>query len=91
VPIVAGAANNQLSDESVAEALRERSIVWAPDFVVNAGGLIAVIEELGGFDAGRVRAAIERIGDTLAEVYARAAAAGTNTLIAAQELATALD
>jgi leucine dehydrogenase len=91
VPIVAGAANNQLSDESVAEAMRERSIVWAPDFVVNAGGLIAVVEELGGFDAGRVRAAIERIGDTLAEVYARAAAAGTNTLIAAQELATALD
>ncbi len=87
VPVVAGAANNQLADEEAAEALRERGIVWAPDFVVNAGGLIAVADELHGFDRARVERSIERIGDTLNEIYARAAATGTNTLLAAQELA----
>jgi leucine dehydrogenase len=87
VPIVAGAANNQLASEAAAEQLRDRGIVWAPDFVINAGGLIAVADELHGFNARRVDRSIERIGDTVKEIYARAAAAGTNTLVAAQELA----
>jgi leucine dehydrogenase len=87
VPVVAGAANNQLSSEEGADLLRERGIVWAPDFVINAGGLIAVSDELNGFDPGRVENAIEGIGDTVREIYARAAVAGTNTLIAAHELA----
>jgi leucine dehydrogenase len=87
VPVVCGAANNQLASDAVAEALRERGIVWAPDFVVNAGGLIAVADEQHGFDRARAEEAIERIGDTLKEIYSRAARAGTNTLIAARELA----
>ncbi len=87
VPIVAGAANNQLAYEDAAEELRRRGVIWAPDFVVNAGGLIAVADELQGFDRARVERGIERIGDTLQEIYARAASADTNTLIAAQELA----
>jgi leucine dehydrogenase len=87
VAVVAGAANNQLADEGVADQLRERGILWAPDFVANAGGLIAVADERHGFDSERVEHSIERIGVTLQEIYARAAAAGTNTLIAAQELA----
>jgi leucine dehydrogenase len=87
VPIVAGAANNQLASEAAADMLRDRGIVWAPDFVINAGGLIAVADELHGFNPDRVERSIERIGDTLHEIYARAAAAGTNTLVAAQELA----
>jgi leucine dehydrogenase len=87
VPIVAGAANNQLASEAAADQLRDRGIVWAPDFVINAGGLIAVADELHGFNARRVERSIERIGDTVKEIYARAAAAGTNTLVAAQELA----
>jgi leucine dehydrogenase len=86
VPVVAGAANNQLARDSVADDLRERGIVWAPDFVINAGGLIAVADELEGFDSARVDRAIEGIGATLKEIYARAA--GSNTLIAAQELAS---
>jgi leucine dehydrogenase len=85
--VVAGAANNQLADESIAERMRERGILWAPDFVANAGGLIAVADELNGFDRGRVERAIEGIGDTLRDIYSRAAAAGTNTLLAAQALA----
>jgi leucine dehydrogenase len=87
VSVVAGAANNQLADDSAADELRERGIVWAPDFVANAGGLIAVADELHGFDLERVQRSIERIGETLQEIYARAAAAGTNPLIAARELA----
>jgi leucine dehydrogenase len=86
VPVVAGAANNQLARESVAQLLSERAILWAPDFVINAGGLIAVEDELRGFDRDRAERAIEGIGDTVKEIYARAEA-GTNTLIAAQELA----
>jgi leucine dehydrogenase len=87
VPVVAGAANNQLASDLVADALRARGIVWAPDFVINAGGLIAVEDELHGFDRSRVERSIERIGDTLNEIYDRASAADTNTLIAAQQLA----
>jgi leucine dehydrogenase len=87
VPVVAGAANNQLADDAIAERLRERGILWAPDFVANAGGLIAVADELNGFDLERVERAIEGIGETLAEIYARADAAGVNTLVAAQALA----
>jgi leucine dehydrogenase len=87
VPVVAGAANNQLASDLAADALLERGIVWAPDFVINAGGLIAVEDELHGFDRSRVERSIERIGDTLDEIYDRASAAETNTLIAAQQLA----
>jgi leucine dehydrogenase len=87
VPVVAGAANNQLAGDLVADALLERGIVWAPDFVINAGGLIAVEDELHGFDRRRVERSIERIGDTLNEIYDRADRAGTNTLTSAQQLA----
>jgi leucine dehydrogenase len=87
VPIVAGAANNQLASDAAANALLERGVVWAPDFVINAGGLIAVADELHGFDRGRVERSIERIGDTLNEIYDRATRAETTTLIAAQQLA----
>ncbi len=87
VPIVAGAANNQLADDSVADALRDRGIVWAPDFAINSGGLIAVADELRGFDRGRVERAIEGIADSLAEIYVRAGRTDSNTLTAARELA----
>jgi len=87
VGIVAGAANNQLSDDSVAHELHTRGILWAPDFVINAGGLIAVVDELRGFDRGRTERSIEAIADTLREVYGRARELGTNTLAAAQMIA----
>jgi leucine dehydrogenase len=86
--VIAGAANNQLACDQVADLLRDRGVVWAPDFVINAGGLIAVADELQGFDRGRVEAAIEGIADTLSEIYASASRAGTNTLIAAKKLAS---
>ena len=85
--VVAGAANNQLADERLATALHERGIRWAPDFIANAGGLIAVADELHGFNRERVEHGVLAIGATLAEVFTRAEAAHTDTLTAAMEVA----
>jgi glutamate dehydrogenase/leucine dehydrogenase len=63
---VVGAANNQLANPGVdAKLLREVGILYAPDFVVNAGGLINIAEEIGGYDAERAAVAVNRIGDTV--------------------------
>jgi len=88
VAVVAGAANNQLSDDSVADKLAARGILYAPDFIANAGGLIAVESEwrLKGYDPDQVERGVEGIGDTLAEVYTRARSDGTSTLTAAAAL-----
>jgi leucine dehydrogenase len=82
--VVAGAANNQLAHDGVAELLHDRGVLWAPDFIVNAGGLIAVSDELWGFDSVRVERRIQGIADTLTEVYTRTT---RSTLDAAKELA----
>ena len=85
--IVAGAANNQLADDGVAELLNERGIVWAPDFVVNAGGLINIAEEFGGYDLALARGRVRAIGGTLKKIFEQAAADRTTPLTAALELA----
>jgi leucine dehydrogenase len=73
--IVAGAANNQLLEPRHGAALHERGILYAPDYVINAGGLINIAEELRstGYDRGRVLARVETIAETLTEVFERAA------------------
>src|SRR4051794_5198631 len=86
VAVVAGAANNQLAAPGVAAALRDRGILWAPDFIANAGGLVHVAAELDGYDAERVRRGISAIGDTLRTVFDRAQADDTTTLAAAEAL-----
>ena len=86
-PIVAGAANNQLADDHVADLLAARRILWAPDFVVNAGGLINIAEELGGYDAAAARARTRGIADTLRQIFDNAEAMGATPLTAAMELA----
>jgi leucine dehydrogenase len=89
---VAGAANNQLLDESRhAEMLRERGILYAPDFVINAGGIINVGCELrpGGYDAEYALRRIHDIPDTLAGVYERARAEEITTHAAARALGDA--
>jgi leucine dehydrogenase len=85
--IVAGAANNQLADDSVADLLAARGVLWAPDFVVNAGGLINVAEELYGYDPVAVRRRVRGIADTLRKIFADADAIGATPLTAAIELA----
>ncbi|MBV8945876.1 MAG: Glu/Leu/Phe/Val dehydrogenase [Solirubrobacterales bacterium] len=85
--IVAGAANNQLADTSVAALLAERQILWAPDFVANAGGIINIAEEQHGYDAASASRRVRRIGDIVLDIFDRADAAGTTPLTAAMELA----
>ncbi|HRN29400.1 MAG TPA: Glu/Leu/Phe/Val dehydrogenase dimerization domain-containing protein [Terrimesophilobacter sp.] len=87
---VCGAANNQLAHVDQAAELVERGILWAPDFVVNAGGVIylAMASEPGA-DAAAIEARVAKIGDTVAQVFTDAAANGTTTLDAALALARA--
>lgn len=83
--IVAGSANNQLADLGAADALRARGILYAPDFVVNAGGAIAVVglEQLE-WSESELDAALTGIGDTLREIYREAAVQDTSTAAAAE-------
>ena len=86
---IAGAANNQLADESVAEQLTERGILWAPDFVANAGGIINISVELEpeGYAPDRAEERVRAVGDTLRTIFDEAEAAGTTPLAAAMALA----
>lgn len=85
--IIAGAANNQLADDLVADLLSARGILWAPDFVANAGGLINIAEEFRGYDAATARRRVRGIADTLGEVFDAAQASAATPLTAAMELA----
>ncbi len=87
--VVAGAANNQLLQPRHGEALAEAGILYAPDFVINAGGLIQVGDELraGGYRFDRAKARAERIGDRLNEVFDLADALGITTAEAADRVA----
>jgi leucine dehydrogenase len=85
--IVAGAANNQLADDSVADTLAGKGILWAPDFVVNAGGLINIAEELGGYEPAAARKRVRGIADTLLHIFAESESMDATPLTAAMELA----
>jgi len=86
--VVAGAANNQLADDGIAALLHRRGILWAPDFVANAGGIINIAVELEptGYDPKVARGRVREIGDTLRAIF-DAAAGGVTPLAAALELA----
>jgi leucine dehydrogenase len=86
--IVAGSANNQLAEPEAAKLLRDAGILYAPDYVINAGGAIAInFLESNGRSQADVDAALEKIGETLREIYARAEAEGITTASAADALA----
>ncbi|MGY0218253.1 Leu/Phe/Val dehydrogenase [Endozoicomonadaceae bacterium StTr2] len=85
--IVAGAANNQLKSERHGLALMERGILYAPDYVINAGGIIDVSHEREQYESGRVRQHIEGIGDTLSEIFERSERDGIPTVQEANRLA----
>ena len=85
---VVGPANNQLTDDSVAGLLEKRGILWAPDFIVNAGGVIwAVGRQLDGLDVEDALDAVRAVGERVSGVLAEAAASGTTTLQVAQSQA----
>lgn len=78
---VAGGANNQLANEADADRLAVRRIVYAPDFVINAGGVINVGDELapGGYSPERVRGRVMAIEQTLAEIFGESRESRQNT------------
>jgi leucine dehydrogenase len=85
--IIAGAANNQLAGDGIADMLAARGILWAPDFVVNAGGLINLAVELTGYDPAVAQRRVREIADTLREIFERAQDAGITPLAAAMDRA----
>lgn len=87
--VIVGAANNQLADESVAEVLADRGILWGPDFVANAGGIINISLELEpeGYSSQRARERVRGVGETMHLILADAAARGVTPLAAAKALA----
>ena len=88
--IVAGSANNQLAEPEDAERLRAAGILYAPDFVINAGGVLYALGlEYLGWTAEQIEERHAAIGDTLAEIYTRAGAEGITTEAAAERLARA--
>jgi glutamate dehydrogenase/leucine dehydrogenase len=84
---VVGSANNQLASPADAERLRHRGVVYAPDFVANAGGVVNIAEEPHGYDHARAYHRIRSIHDTLLRVFDRADADGSTTAAAADRLA----
>lgn len=85
--IVCGAANNQLAHEGIEKRLDERGITYAPDYCVNAGGLIQVADELEGFSFDRAKVRAEKIYATTLDVLERARSEGVPPSIAADRIA----
>ncbi len=86
--VIAGAANNQLADENVhGPALIKKGILYAPDFLINAGGLINVAAELESYNEERVRGNVEKIYDRTLEIFALSEAEGIHTQAAAIKIA----
>lgn len=87
-PIIAGAANNQLAvEEKHGPMLIEKGIVYAPDFLINAGGLINVSAELDGYNYDRVMGQVEQIYDRTLEIYKLSDEEKMHTQAAAMTLA----
>ncbi len=87
VEIVAGAANNVLLEERHGVALEERGILYAPDYVANAGGVINVYSELAGWSSARAFRKADEIYDTILKVFAIAKSDKVPTYVAADRLA----
>ncbi len=84
--IIVGGANNQLATPGVAEALAAAGILYVPDFLANAGGIINIAEEANGYDRARAWAAVGRIRDTATTVLESAEARGITPVASAEEL-----
>ncbi len=87
VEIVAGGANNQLAEERHGRMIEERGILYAPDYVINGGGVINVYGELQGWTMERAKRKAQEIYDTMTRVYTIAARDGIPSYQAADRLA----
>lgn len=86
--VIAGAANNQLANEEVhGKILQERGILYAPDFLINAGGIINVYAEIVGYDKDEAMRRTENIYNTTLEIFNFAEANGITTQQAAMSIA----
>ena len=89
--VVAGAANNQLGDGAADELLMDRDILYAPDYVINAGGVISVaLEAKRAWSPAAVDAGVDRIAPTLESIFEAAARTGQPTGAVADSRATAI-
>ena len=86
---VVGAANNQLADPTCADGMRDAGVLYAPDYVVNAGGIINIAQEQapGGYDRTTAYAQVARVADTVRTVLRTADEEGVTTATAADRLA----
>lgn len=87
VKIVVGGANNQLATDEIGDMLRQKGVLYTPDFVLNAGGIIKVCYEYLKKPEADVEAHVREISSTLAEIFARADREGRSTAVVADELA----
>ena len=87
VKVVAGAANNQLAKEEFGQLLADKGILYAPDYVINAGGIIDISHQSISSSDKALREHIEKISDTLLEIYQRAESQGIATNIVANQIA----
>jgi leucine dehydrogenase len=87
-PVIAGAANNQLADENIhGDMLIEKGIIYVPDFLINAGGLINVGAELDGYNRERVMGNVEKIYDRTTEILNLSEKEKIHTQLAAMHIA----
>lgn len=86
VKAIVGSANNQLLDEEHGRILQKKGILYAPDYIVNSGGLIQVADELYGANKERVLAKTKQIYDALVEVYKQSNRQKVSTMEAANEM-----
>ncbi len=86
-PAIAGSANNQLATDADMDRIADRGILYAPDFVVNAGGVINIAAEAGGYSKDRAAVMVDRIYDNLTAVFDTADRDGVNTDVAATRFA----
>lgn len=87
VKVIAGSANNQLQESRHGQILHERGILYAPDYVINAGGVINVADELYGYNRDRAMKRVETIYDSLTKIFAISKEENIPTYVAANRLA----
>ncbi len=85
--VVAGAANNQLAHPGIGKVLADRGIMYVPDYLVNAGGVIQVADEIDGFNFERAKLRVSKIYDTTRELLAKADGEGILPALAADRMA----
>ena len=87
--VIAGSANNQLAEDRHGDILHERGILYAPDYVINSGGVINVADELEGYNSERAKKKIDNIYNIMLDLYATAERENIPSYVAADRMAEA--